>query len=325
MSTRKDDLLKVAVVIPAFKVSNHIVDVVKSMPENINLIIVVDDACPERSGDVVLSKVKDKRLVVIKNLENLGVGGAMKAGYREALDRGAEVIVKVDGDGQMDTTEIERLIYPLASGRADYSKGNRFDQLDHLFAMPKIRLIGNAFLSLLSKISSGYWSITDPTNGFTAITRQALKKMELMKVSNRYFFESDMLFRLNLAGALVQDVPMRARYGSEKSNLSVGRSIFEFGWKHFVNFNKRIFYRYYLREWSIASFEWPLAIFFLAFGGVYGLNALVVADLSGNAITAGQVTLTSLTMIMGLQLFLAFVSYDVQSEPRDSLQQREPF
>jgi len=285
----------------------------------------VDDCCPEGSGEVVREQVTDARLVVLRNSENLGVGGAVKRGYEEALSLRAEIVVKLDGDGQMDPTDIDALIFPLVSRRADYSKGNRFDQLDQLFAMPKIRLIGNAVLSLLSKISSGYWSITDPTNGFTAITRQALRKMEVAKVSNRYFFESDMLFRLNLAGAVVQDVSMPARYGGEKSNLSVGRSVIEFGWKHYVNFNKRIFYRYYLREWSIASLEWPLALLFFAFGAIFGLNALIVSDQTGNPVTAGQVTLTAMTIIMGMQLFLSFVSYDVQAEPRDSLQQREPF
>ena len=317
--------MKVAVVIPAFKVSKQIVEVVRAVPKGVSLIIVVDDCCPEGSGEVVREQVTDARLVVLRNSENLGVGGAVKRGYEEALSRGAEIVVKLDGDGQMDPTDIDALIFPLVSRRADYSKGNRFDQLDQLFAMPKIRLIGNAVLSLLSKISSGYWSITDPTNGFTAITRQALRKMEVAKVSNRYFFESDMLFRLNLAGAVVQDVSMPARYGGEKSNLSVGRSVFEFGWKHYVNFNKRIFYRYYLREWSIASLEWPLALLFFAFGAIFGLNALIVSDQTGNPVTAGQVTLTAMTIIMGMQLFLSFVSYDVQAEPRDSLQQREPF
>lgn len=317
--------MKVAVVIPAFKVSKQIVEVVRAVPKGVSLIIVVDDCCPEGSGEVVREQVTDARLVVLRNSENLGVGGAVKRGYEEALSLGAEIVVKLDGDGQMDPTDIDALIFPLVSRRADYSKGNRFDQLDQLFAMPKIRLIGNAVLSLLSKISSGYWSITDPTNGFTAITRQALRKMEVAKVSNRYFFESDMLFRLNLAGAVVQDVSMPARYGGEKSNLSVGRSVFEFGWKHYVNFNKRIFYRYYLREWSIASLEWPLALLFFAFGAIFGLNALIVSDQTGNPVTAGQVTLTAMTIIMGMQLFLSFVSYDVQAEPRDSLQQREPF
>jgi len=317
--------VKVAVVIPAFKVSKQIVEVVRAVPKGVSLIIVVDDCCPEGSGEVVREQVTDARLVVLRNSENLGVGGAVKRGYEEALSLRAEIVVKLDGDGQMDPTDIDALIFPLVSRRADYSKGNRFDQLDQLFAMPKIRLIGNAVLSLLSKISSGYWSITDPTNGFTAITRQALRKMEVAKVSNRYFFESDMLFRLNLAGAVVQDVSMPARYGGEKSNLSVGRSVFEFGWKHYVNFNKRIFYRYYLREWSIASLEWPLALLFFAFGAIFGLNALIVSDQTGNPVTAGQVTLTAMTIIMGMQLFLSFVSYDVQAEPRDSLQQREPF
>ena len=317
--------MKVAVVIPAFKVSKQIVEVVRAVPKGVSLIIVVDDCCPEGSGEVVREQVTDARLVVLRNSENLGVGGAVKRGYEEALSLRAEIVVKLDGDGQMDPTDIDALIFPLVSRRADYSKGNRFDQLDQLFAMPKIRLIGNAALSLLSKISSGYWSITDPTNGFTAITRQALRKMEVAKVSNRYFFESDMLFRLNLAGAVVQDVSMPARYGGEKSNLSVGRSVFEFGWKHYVNFNKRIFYRYYLREWSIASLEWPLALLFFAFGAIFGLNALIVSDQTGNPVTAGQVTLTAMTIIMGMQLFLSFVSYDVQAEPRDSLQQREPF
>lgn len=317
--------MTIAVVIPAYRTSAHLPEVVRGIGPEVSLIVVVDDACPEQSGEALLKEVKDDRLVLIKNTTNLGVGGAVKRGYLEAVARGAEIVVKVDGDGQMDTTQIKRLVFPLQNSRADYAKGNRFDRLDHLFAMPKIRLLGNAFLSLMSKVSSGYWTVTDPTNGFTAITKQAIEKMELQKVSDRYFFESDMLFRLNLAGAVVQDVPMAARYGNEKSNLSVARSIFEFAWKHFVNFNKRIFYRYYLREWSIASLEWPLAIFFLIFGFVFGLSSITSSAASGNPVTAGQVTLSSLTLIIGLQLLLAFVSYDIQAEPKESIQHREPF
>jgi dolichol-phosphate mannosyltransferase len=314
--------MKIHVVIPAYQVEQHIVDLIGRIDSSIEKIWVIDDACPKGSGKLVESKVKDKRVKVLYNAENQGVGGAVVAGYKAALETGAEVVVKLDGDGQMHPEDIATLVRPIELGEADYTKGNRFDSLDDLYLMPRIRIFGNAVLSLWSKISSGYWGVTDPTNGFTAIHRAVLSKLELDKLSKRYFFESDMLFRLNISGAVVEDVALPARYGNEKSNLKIRKVLVEFPIKHTKNLLKRIFYRYYLREWSIASFELPLALGLGIFGAWFGLSSFFAAAEAGRATTAGQATIASLAIILGVQLMLSFLAYDIQSEPRIPKQKR---
>ena len=314
--------MKIHVVIPAYQVEQHIVDLIGRIDSSVEKIWVVDDACPNGSGKLVESKVKDKRVKVLFNPENLGVGGAVTTGYKAALETGAEVVVKLDGDGQMHPEDIATLVRPIELGEADYTKGNRFDSLDDLYLMPRIRIFGNAVLSLWSKVSSGYWGVTDPTNGFTAIHRAVLAKLELDKLSKRYFFESDMLFRLNISGAVVEDVALPARYGNEKSNLKIRKVLVEFPIKHTKNLLKRIFYRYYLREWSIASFELPLALSLGIFGAWFGLSSFFTAAEAGRATTAGQATIASLAIILGVQLMLSFLAYDIQSEPRIPKQKR---
>ena len=164
----------IAVVIPAYKVSSHIEGVIASIGKNVAHIIVVDDACPEQSGEVA-KKVKDSRVTVIFHEKNQGVGGATVTGYKAALDTPADIIVKLDGDGQMNPGFIPQLIAPLVTNLADYSKGNRFSSVENLESMPFIRVLGNAGLSFMTKLSSGYWTVTDPTNGFTAIRREILQ------------------------------------------------------------------------------------------------------------------------------------------------------
>lgn len=314
--------MNIHVVIPAYRVERHIVDLLGRIGPEVKRIFVVDDACPNDSGKLVEKSVKDKRVKVLYNPENLGVGGAVIAGYRAALTEGADVIVKLDGDGQMHPEDIPTLVRPLLKGDADYAKGNRFDSLDDLYLMPRIRILGNAVLSLWSKLSSGYWSITDPTNGFTAIHRVALQRVDLAKLSKRFFFESDMLFRLNLAGAVVEDVSLPARYGDEKSNLKISKVLVEFPWKFTKNQVKRVFYRYYLREWSIASIELPIGSILVAFGAWFGISSFLAAAEAGRETTAGQATISSLAIILGVQLLLSFLSYDIQSEPRVPNQKR---
>lgn len=252
--------VRIHVVIPAYKVEKQILDLLPRIGPEVETIWVIDDACPNQSGQLVKKQTKDKRVKAIFHEINKGVGGAVITGYRAAIDAGADVIVKIDGDGQMFPEDLPKLVRPILLGEADYTKGNRFDSLDQLYLMPRVRIFGNAVLSLWSKLSSGYWSITDPTNGYTAIHRAALERIDLDKLSERYFFESDMLFRLNLAASVVEDVPLPARYADEKSNLRISKVLWEFPWKHLRNQLKRVFYRYYLREFSIASFELPIGL-----------------------------------------------------------------
>ena len=305
----------IAVVVPSYKVTSHVVETISEIGKEVSYIFVVDDACPDGSGKLVQEKVSDSRVKVIFHEENLGVGGAMITGYKAALETDADIIVKLDGDGQMDPALISELIAPIVNGRADYTKGDRLDSLTGLSQMPSIRLVGNAGLSLLTKISTGYWNITDPTNGYTAIHRDVLKMLPLGMLSRRFFFESDMLFRLSLYRAVVWDVPMQARYGTEKSNLSIIKTLWEFPWKHFKNFHKRLFYNYYLRDVSAASIELPLGIVLWWFGLIFGIGAYNQSMETGVAATTGTVMISVVPLILGFQLLLAFVSHDVSAVP----------
>ena len=316
----------IGVVVPCYRVKARILEVLAAIGPECDLIFVVDDACPEGSGAYVQATVSDPRLRVIQHETNQGVGAATLTGYQAALEAGATVVVKLDGDGQMDPRQIPQLVRPIEAGEADYVKGNRFFDLDGLKAMPAVRLIGNSLLSFITKISSGYWDLFDPTNGFTAIHAGVARQLPFDKISRGWFFESDLLFRLGTIRAVVRDVPIPARYGSEHSNLTVRSVLGEFLWKHFLNTGKRIFYSYFLRNFSIASVEIVLATLFLAFGTVLGGLRWIESLRSGVTATSGTVMLAALPVLIGVQLLLAFLTYDMQNVPQVPLQRRiEPF
>lgn len=310
---------QIAVVIPSYKVTNHILSVINSLDRSIDCIYVIDDCCPDGSGEFVKQKCSDPRVTVLKHSKNQGVGGAVLTGYAAALNDGADIIIKIDGDGQMDSSQIPRLIQPIIDGDADYTKGNRFFNLEEISAMPKMRLFGNAVLSMMTKFSSGYWDLFDPTNGFTAIHKNAAKSLPSSKISKRYFFETDMLFRLNTLRAVVIDVPMDAKYGDEISNLKIHKIIGEFLVKHTINLSKRIFYNYYLRDMSLASIELPLGLLLFLFGLIFGIAQWISSSQSGITTPAGTVMLACLPLLMGLQLILAFLAYDISMVPRRSI------
>lgn len=311
---------RIAVVVPCFRVGDAVLDVVAAMPGCVERIYIVDDACPLGSGSRLRQECRDPRVQVIEHTENQGVGGALVSGYRQALEDGFDVVVKIDGDGQMDPALVARFVAPILAGDADYTKGNRFHDLQALEQMPRMRLFGNAVLSFFAKASSGYWDIFDPTNGYTAIHAEALSRLPLEKLSRRYFFETDMLFRLGTLGAVVEDVPMQARYADETSNLRISRVLFPFLVGHARNFAKRLFYRYVLRDFSIASVELLLGMALLAFGVVHGLVHWIDGMRTGIPNPAGTVVVTALSLLMGLQLVLAFLSWDMGAVPRRPLQ-----
>lgn len=312
----------IAAVIPCFRVKRHILGVLAAIPAAVDRIYVVDDGCPEGSGAAVESGCSDLRVRVLRHERNQGVGGATLTGYRAALEDGATVIVRLDGDGQMDPALIPRLVRPILEGEADYAKGNRFFELEGLRAMPPLRLFGNSMLSFASKLSSGYWNVFDPTNGFTAIHATVLRQLPLDKLSHGWFFESDLLFRLGTIRAVVCDIPIPARYGDEESSLVVRRVVGEFAWKHFANAAKRIFYGYYLRNFNIASIEIALGIPLVAFGTWIGVTHWIDSHLYETPATSGTVMLAALPVLVGIQLVLAFLSYDLQNVPRDVLHRR---
>ena len=312
----------ISVVIPCYKVSSHILNVISDIGSEIDLIFVIDDCCPEGTGSLVQRECTDPRVKVIFHQVNQGVGGAVMTGYLAAESEGAEVIVKVDGDGQMDPALISDFIFPIIAGHADYAKGNRFYDLEDIQKMPKIRLIGNAILSLMAKLSTGYWDLFDPTNGYTAIHVDVVRKLPFDKISKRYFFETDILFRLNTLRAVVVDVPMSAKYGDEISNLKISNIVGEFMFKHVRNFLKRVFYNYYLRDMSLASIQLPLGIILFLFGVSYGIHSWYQSWMSHTATPAGMVMLAALPILLGMQFILSFLGSDIASVPRRPRQTR---
>ncbi|MGX4643833.1 glycosyltransferase family 2 protein [Massilia sp. SYSU DXS3249] len=312
----------IAVVIPSYRVTRHILGVIAGIGPEVSRIYVVDDKCPDGSGALVRGSCTDPRVRVIEHVQNQGVGGAVMTGYQAAIDEGMEVIVKVDGDGQMDPRLIPQFIAPILRGEADYAKGNRFFDLEQIGAMPPLRLFGNAVLSLMTKLSSGYWDLFDPTNGYTAIHADAARHLPFNKISRRYFFETDILFRLNTLQAVVVDVPMDASYGDEVSNLKISKIVTEFLLKHIRNFGKRIFYNYYLRNMSLASIELPLGVTLFVLGSVYGVANWIESARAGVETPAGTVMMAALPMLMGMQLVLAFLSNDIASVPKRPLHKK---
>ena len=313
---KKDCCLSIAVVIPCYRVTKQVLDVIEKIGTEVSVIFAVDDFCPDGSGDFIEKNCTDARVVVLRNLQNLGVGGAVLTGYRAAIDAGADVVVKIDGDGQMDPSLIPVFVAPILLGEADYTKGNRFFDLEEIKAMPPVRIFGNAVLSFMTKLSSGYWDLFDPTNGYTAIHADVARHLPFDKISHRYFFETDMLFRLNTLRAVIVDVPMDANYGDEVSNLKISKILAEFLYKHARNLAKRIFYNYYLRNVSLASIELPLGVLLLIFGTSYGGWHWFLSTREGVLATAGVVMISALPIMTGLQLVLAFLGYDINSVPR---------
>ena len=308
--------LTVAVVIPCYRVRPHILAVLDELPAVVDLAYCIDDACPDGSGDVAALACRDPRVRVLRHDENQGVGGATLTGYGAAVAEGADIIVKIDGDGQIDPKLIELFLDPIAKGRADYTKGNRFHNLEDTRGMPAVRLFGNACLSFVTKLSSGYWTSFDPTNGYTAIERTLAERILTRPVARRYFFESDMLFHLYMERAVVEDVPIPARYAGEQSSLRIGRILGPFAVRNLVNMIRRVVVQHYLRDFSVASLELPIGLAALAFGLGFGLVEWSRSIASGHATTAGGVMLSALPILAGLQLCLSALNYDVQSVPR---------
>lgn len=317
--SKKNGDWQIAVVVPAYRVREHILQVLRTMPDMVTNIFVIDDACPDESGQFVEAHISDPRVSVLYLPKNEGVGGAVKAGYAAAVSIGADVIVKVDGDGQMDPSLIPVFIAPILLGEADYTKGNRFNDLEAVKGMPLMRILGNAALSFLNKLSSGYWNIFDPTNGYTAIHTTVCKKLPLNKISSRYFFESDMLFRLSTLRAVVIDIPMEAKYATEKSNLKISKVIGEFFLNHNINFVKRIFYNYFLRDLSLASVQLLFGFLLMTFGTLYGAYHWYASAQINAPTPAGTVMVAAMPFLVGLQFILSFIGYDIASVPKRPL------
>jgi dolichol-phosphate mannosyltransferase len=306
-----------AVVIPAYHVADKIEAVLKELPDYLCHIIVVDDASPDNTSELVQAFARhDRRIVLVRHEQNQGVGGAMLTGFRKALELGAQVIVKLDGDHQMAPAYIPALVTPLIEGKADYAKGNRFRDFESLRHMPLVRRVGNLGLSFLTKAATGYWNCFDPTNGYFAIRAEMLAQLPLERIDHGYFFETSMLANLYLLDAFILDVSMPARYRGERSSMSIWRVLVEFPAKLLATRLRRLLLRYFLFDFSMVSVYLltgiPLILFGLIFGSVKWIHYLEL----GVPAPTGTVILPTLALILGIQILLSAIEIDMNAAPK---------
>jgi dolichol-phosphate mannosyltransferase len=306
----------VCVIIPLYKARGHIANVLRGVPELVRTIVVVDDCSPDDSYECARA-VDDKRVHFVRHKQNQGVGGATLSGYQKAIELGAEIVVKIDSDDQMDPSYIVPLLAPILMNQADYTKGNRFIHADELKSMPLTRRIGNAGLSFLTKAASGYWNIFDPTNGYTAIHASVIPMLDSDRLHRRYFFESSMLIELGMLRAVIQDVEIPAKYQDEVSSLSEWKALFEFPPRLLVGFLRRLLIQYFVRDFGVFSLLLILGGGFSAFGLFFGLYHWYLSSITLTIASTGTVMIAVLPLILGSQLLIQSIIVDMQNIPQE--------
>jgi dolichol-phosphate mannosyltransferase len=308
---------RISVVIPAFKVEKEIEGVLQSIPRSIQYIIVINDRSPDHTEEVVRkAMLQDERILLISHPLNKGVGGAMVSGFQKALELDTDIVVKIDGDGQMDLTLFPMLIAPILHGQADYAKGNRFYDFVALRKMPATRRFGNTMLGFLAKAATGYWNIFDPTNGYIAIKTEALKQLKLENIAASYYFETSMLANLYLTNARVADVPMPAVYHDEISNLRIRKVLIEFPLRLTKDFVRRIILKYFLYDFSMVSVYLITGLPLLLFGFIFGIIKWIEYASRNVPAPTGTVVLPMMCVLLGIQFLLSAIHIDIQSMPK---------
>ena len=306
---------RIIAVVPAHNEANHIGRVIETMPQFVDRILVIDD-CSEDETSAVAESIGDRRLVLIRPEENQGLGGAMILGYSKALEMDGDIIVKIDGDGQMSPDHLPALLDAIIEGGYDYAKGNRFLASSSLSVMPRHRLLGNVVLTFLTKLASGYWHVFDPQNGYTAIKRDVLSVLELRSIHRGFFFENDMLVHLNFFGFRVKDVAVPARYGDEQSDLNVFNIGLTFPLLLLRRYFYRIYQKYVLRDFSPIALFLFLGLLLFSWGFFFGIYLWVKTAMTGQPTLTGTIMLSLLPLILGFQLLLQAIVLDIQETPK---------
>lgn len=306
------DLYRTGVVVPAYNEELLIEETIKGIPEYVKRIYLIDDCSTDRTPDII-KHMTDPRVVSVRHEKNLGVGGAIITGYKLALEEDMDIVAVMAGDNQMDPEQLPRLLMPIIKGRADYTKGNRLISRNFRSGMSKWRFLGNAMLTMITKIGSGYWHITDPQNGYTAISRQALEVLNLDSIYTYYGYCNDILVKLNTFGMRVEDVVMPARYGREKSKIKYGRYIMKVAPMIFRGFLWRLKTKYMVLDFH------PLVFFYLASmalvpAGVLFSMWILSQKLYQIPVSPNFPLLAVFITLMGAQLLLFAMLFDMQAD-----------
>ncbi|PKN83557.1 MAG: glycosyltransferase family 2 protein [Chloroflexi bacterium HGW-Chloroflexi-8] len=303
---------KIAAVIPAYNEEKLISRVITTMPDFVDKMYIVDDASKDSTIEIVnfFADQSPDRICLIHHEKNLGVGGAILSGHQKALSDGMDIMVVLAGDAQMDPNDLPTVIDPIADDVADYAKGNRFISGEAWLNMPRVRFYANAGLSFLNKFASGYWHISDPQCGYTAISSQIFKKMDMNRISRGYHFENSMLIDLNMINARVVDVPIKAVYGiGEKSGINHVFAVISFSAFLFKAFWWRLFQKYVIRDFHPLFFFYIFGILFFFSGAIFGLYIAGIR-LTGHLITSTSALFAVFLFTTGLQMLLFAMWFD---------------
>ncbi len=308
-------MFKIIAVMPCYKSSEIAPLIAKDVIKFVDKLICVDDFCPDSTGEKVRDFVRSDKIDFIFHEFNKGIGGAMKSGFSYALKFEPEIIIKIDSDGQMDPYLIPKLIEPIINGSFELTKGNRFANPKSIRKMPLIRLIGNIGLGFITKLSTGYWELFDPTNGFIAFRSEVLNEISLEKVDDGYFFETDLLFRCSLSNILISEIAMEAVYASEKSSLNPLKEFFRFFYKHINIFFKRLTYQYFLLDFNPGSLSLCLGFILGIFSLFIGIRSFTYyRELKLETPLGIQMLFLASSLICN-QLIISFIYYDVSQKP----------
>lgn len=304
-----------AVVVPAYNEQAHIADVIGKLPRLVDDVIVVDDHSPDETY-ARATAAATKRVEVIRHEVNTGVGGAIITGHRRALERGADVSVVMAGDDQMDPGYLPALLDPIAERGFGFAKANRFYSMQSFAGMPRHRVFGNMVLTFLTKVSSGYWDLVDPQNGYTAITRAALEAIPLDKVAKRYDFENDLLIWLNIASIRAIDVPIPAVYGEEVSSIRLHSVVPRLLGTLFAGFWRRVWIKYVLWSFSPIALLILTGLPLLLLGFVVGIVAISISAHDPGSVSTGTWLLAVAPFLLGVQLLLQALQLDIAAAPK---------
>jgi glycosyltransferase involved in cell wall biosynthesis len=302
----------VAVVIPAYNEEKLIASTIGGIPAFVDRIIVVDDV--SRDGTVAaVEAIQDPRVELLRHERNGGVGAAIVTGYERARDERLDVTAVMAADNQMDPDDLERLVAPVALGDVDYAKANRLFTGQAWQLIPRYRYLGNAVLSLLTKVASGYWHVADSQSGYTAVSLQYLDLLDLDRIYKRYGFPNDMLVHLNVWNARVRDYPSRPIYGvGERSGIRLRNVVPRISWLLVKGFFWRMLQKYVIRDFHPLVFFYMLGFLMTTLGFLLGIVELVLR-LRGNAITTPTIVLVALLLISGSQFVLFAMWFDMES------------
>jgi glycosyltransferase involved in cell wall biosynthesis len=304
---------RVAVVVPAFDEELLVAETIRGIPAFVDLIVVVDDHSSDGTAERARG-VGDPRVEVIEHAENQGVGAAIATGYERCRELGVDVTCVMAGDNQMDPGELAALVGPVARGEVDYAKANRLVSGEAWQLIPRSRYLGNAVLSLLTKIASGYWHVADSQAGYTALSLDALRRLDVERLYRRYGFPNDMLVHLNVQNARVRDVPSRPIYGvGERSGIRVRHVAPRIAWLLFKGFWWRMKEKYVIRDFHPLVFFYVLGILMTVVGFLLGVVVAASRIFGGNEITTATIVLVSLLLVSGTQFTLFAMWFDQEA------------